>query len=523
MSALTDFSREAAKRYLQSAVFIDDEIFDKTSGKPVDVVDIPKARKPVYVQSDARQPAEEQKQLVESDSTPYHPKDLVTSFAQEGMICALYEPPADFPTEAGSDIFKLCERADIIILDWIFTQDRGEKALNLISALVKQSHEDIPNHTRLLSIYTTDPSLVGVANQIGDRLVKDGFKVEPIRSPCRLESGATRLVVFGKEAKRIGKDEEEFTVKDAELAARLISEFVEMNAGILPSYALHGMGAIRRSSKRILDRFHRGMDGPFLLHRLLVAKSEEAFDQLPELLADELRAVVEDEHLTANEAERISTSASTSTDLLKQDSEAIAYAKGGANASNVVKKKILDADKKSVPEGHQQLASLFSIRTQYSRNFRKLTYGTIVRFRHDANDTWKFAFCVMPVCDSLRLDVSEKARFPFWTLAPDLYDGTSKRRGFVVFLPDGSSIALTAGGKASAMLWLEQFTVDGTTQTVRAVLKDEVFKFEGPDFEIEWIGQLKPLHAQRIAADISDSLSRVGLDEAEWVRLLCDK
>jgi len=35
-----------------------------------------------------------------------------------------------------------------------------------------------------------------------------------------------------------------------------------------------------------------------LLHRALSKESEEAFDQLPELLADELQAVLEDAHLT---------------------------------------------------------------------------------------------------------------------------------------------------------------------------------------------------------------------------------
>ncbi|MDX6500897.1 MAG: hypothetical protein QOG23_4157 [Blastocatellia bacterium] len=520
MTALKDFSQAAARRYLQTAVFVDDEIFDKTSGKPLDLPDGPKPRKRVYVSGELLQTIEEKQEEI---GASYHPKELVSSFAQEGIICALYEPQPDFPTEPGSEIFKLCEQTDIIILDWDFSEDRGEKALNLISALVRQSHEEIPNHTRLLSIYTTDPSLEGVANQIGDRLHKDGFSVDPVRSPCRLQSGATRLVVFGKEGKRFGKDEEEFTVKDADLPVRLIGEFVEMNAGVLPSYALHGMGAIRRNSKRVLDRFHRGMDGAFLLHRLLIARSEEAFDQLPELLADELRAIVEDEHLEASQAERISLSAVDGNAVSQQDADAIAYAKGGAGPSRVINKKVLAADKQSVPLDHQLLAALFSNRTQYSRTFRRLTYGTVVRRRVTKDSPWEFGFCLNPVCDSLRLDVEKNVRFPFWKLPEDLYAGTTKRRGMVVLLPDGKPIGLTAGGKASDMLWLEEFKVDATTQTVRATLKDGAFKFEGPKYDIEWIGQLKPLHAQRIATDISESLSRVGLDEAEWVRLLCDR
>jgi hypothetical protein len=521
MTKLEEFSRDAARRYLQSAVFVDDEIFDTHSGKPLDPADVPKPRKPVYLREDVVQATDQAKQEAE-DIPPSHPKDLVSSFALAGIICALYEPPTDFPTEPGSVIFKLCERPDIIILDWVFSADRGEKALNLISALVRQSHEEFPNHTRLLSIYTTDPSLVGVAEQIGDRLRKDKFEAEPVRSPCRLQSGATRLVVFGKDGKRIGKDEEAFTVKDAELANRLIQEFVEMNAGVLPSYALRGMGAIRRNSKRILDRFHHGMDGAFLLHRVLVSKSEEAFDQLPELLADELRAVLEDEHLDATQAASIATSAVEGNDISGEDTDAIQYAQGGTTPSRVVNKKLLVADKNSVPLGHQHLAALFSNRTQYSKDFRTLTYGTVVRRRLAAESPWEFAFCLIPICDSLRLE-TKKARFPFWRLVEDLYTGSGKRRGMVLYLPEGSLITLTAGGKATDMLWLEEFTVDAATQTVRAAATDGVFRFDGTESQIQWVAQLKPLHAQRIALDIGDHLSRVGLDEAEWLRVLCDR
>jgi hypothetical protein len=34
MSALKKFSQQAARRYLQSAVFIDDHIFDQKTGRP---------------------------------------------------------------------------------------------------------------------------------------------------------------------------------------------------------------------------------------------------------------------------------------------------------------------------------------------------------------------------------------------------------------------------------------------------------------------------------------------------------
>jgi hypothetical protein len=38
------------------------------------------------------------------------------------------------------------------------------------------------------------------------------------------------------------------------------------------------------------------------------------------------------------------------------------------------------------------------------------------------------------------------------------------------------------------------------------------------DEKFEWVLDLKDLHAQRIVADYASNLSRVGLDESEWLR-----
>jgi hypothetical protein len=519
IKTLKEFARESARRYLQSAVFVDDEIFDVRSGKPVAPTDLPKPRKPVFrpeaVEEHTQSGIQETTDLDENEQF-YHPKELVSSFAREGVICALYEPPEGFPTGPDSEIFKLCERSDIIILDWDFSGAKGQKALDLITALVKQSNEEFPHHIRLLSIYTSDPSLTAVANSIADRLRKEGCDAQPEGSQCRLRFGATRLVVFGKNVARFG--EEEFTVEEAELANRLIEEFADMNSGILPSYALHGMAAIRRNSKRILDRFHGDMDGAFLLHRRFVADSEEAFDQLPELLADELRAIIEDEHLDSDDVEHLAMSALENNLVSVQDKELI---ESGAKPAKVARQLI--GNQESNLSGHHHLAALFANRMQYSRASRILTHGTVIRRHQKAQDSWIYALCLMPACDSLRLDPKKKACFPFWTLQQSERFENSKGRGMVLFLPDGSPIELTAGGKASDMFWTAKFKVDKATRTVKAVFKDGSFKFAGPKFEIEWVGQLKPLHAQRIAHDIGQSLSRIGLAEAEWLRLLCDR
>jgi len=322
---------------------------------------------------------------------------------------------------------------------------------------------------------------------------------------------------------RFGEEEVSFTIKESSLAAKLIEEFVEMNSGILPSYALHGLAAIRRNSKRILDRFHGDLDGAFLLHREFVSTSEEAFDQLPELLAEEIRAVVEDESLSPSLAKRIATAAVASDHVSTKDKELVAQLQAKTNSRKVAEK-LHEAGE--VPNGHLRLAALFSSRTQYSSASRKLGFGTVVQYRPKYSKKrthWQYAICLVPTCDSLRLKTTQPAQFPFWTVELETYNGTSRRNGMVLALDNGLCISLSASGKAGEKLWTDLFTIDKRTKTVIAVRAKGAYKYAGTQRTIEWLGQLKPLHAHRIAHEITGALSRVGVSEAEWLRLLCDR
>jgi hypothetical protein len=520
MNALTKFSKDAARSYLQSAVFVDDHIFDHKTGMPAQPVEVTPQRKPILRRATGTKvsPSVEENDNVEQ---PYHPKDMVSSFAREGITCALYEPKEGFPTGPDSEIFKLCERPDIIILDWDFSGDQGSKALDLISSLITQSANEFPHHARLISVYTADQSLVAVANKIADRLKANGLDADPDRAQCRLRSGATRLIVLGKPIGRFGGEDEKFTVEESGLANKLIDEFGEMNSGILPAYALHGLAAIRRNSKRILDRFHGDLDGAFLLHRELVSSDEEAFDQLPELLADEIRAVVEDERLSAGMAKKIAVAALASDHVSKKDKELIPMPQNGTKPKNVADKL---KDGGEIPMGHLRLAALFSSQTQYSSASRNLCFGTVVRYRakySKKGTPWQYAVCLVPTCDSLRLKPTQPAQFPFWTVERETYNGTSRRNGMVLVSDDGDNISLSAGGKAGEKLWTDSFAVDKKTKTANALRVKGAYKYGGSKRTIEWVGQLKPLHAHRIAHEITDSLSRVGVSEAEWLRLLC--
>lgn len=549
MTTLEEFSRKAAAQYLQNIVFVDDEIYDRPSGRPVEVTSLLPTFKAPFANT-AAAPKVETELSEQDDKPPFHPKHLVGSFATKGMVCALYEPVEGFDTSKGSEIFNLCERADAVIFDWDLFGEDGKNILPLIKNLVDDSQNSVPHHVRLCVIYTNKPDLGRVANAVYEHLNNAALEVKLVQIPLALLAGATRIIVLGK-PNVTGRTTENkaLEVLEEHLADRVIDEFARMNSGILPSYALHGMSSIRRNSKKILDKFHGGMDGAFLLHRALIIASEDAFDQLPELLAEEVLAVILDEQIPSTDMVQISSEIASTLPLKlpplnltpkpnktaqTDDDRVRIFLRGGALA---IKEEFKFKDNE-VPVGllhsamgcdeskaEKSLAALFNVRTRYFKSKHPtLGFGTIIRYHHKVGEVDKliYALCLMPICDSIRLKHGDGklTSFPFWLLNRTVRKNVNGR-GIVVLTKEGSYLDLMASGKPRDMLCIDKFKPD-ESGTVTASGEDESFWFQGEKNHLEWVAQLKPAHAQRIAHDIGQSFSRVGVVEAEWLRLLTD-
>ena len=255
----------------------------------------------------------------------------------------------------------------------------------------------------------------------------------------------------------------------------------------------------------------------------MVAASGEAFDQLPELLAEEIRAIVEDERIRSSEAKRIAISALASEHVSSADKQLVADLKANTKAKKVIAKIPVNG---VVSKGHLNLAALFCSRTQYSSTARRLGFGTVVRFRAKRPKKaapWLYAVCLVPTCDSIRLPTTTPVQFPFWTIEVEVFTSELKRNGMVLPLDAAGHLSLSAGGKAGEKIWTDSFDVDSSSSTVVAHRVSGSHRYSGSQRRIEWVGQLKPLHAHRIAHEITDGLSRVGVSEAEWLRVLCER
>jgi len=543
VTALEIFAEESARRFLQSVVFVDDEIYVSGSGKPVEV-SIPLGPPPspftsVGTRDQARSgaAAELAEPVWEATSGAYHPRELVESFAEIGMACALYEPEEGFQTDKNSKLFKLCDRADIVILDWDLYGQDGGNILPLVCSLASSGQSSVPHHVRLCVLYTTKPDLTRVASQVFDALKKLGDMPVSVADIFTITAGATRISVFGKpdvsgrtEASKVRE------VPERDLANCVVREFARMNAGLLPSYALNAMASIRRNTKRIIEKFDSTMDASFMVNRALLIADGETFDQLPELLAEELLSVIQDTAIPQVTIDGLVTDYSASAPLLTEklegwqikpdrpakNSEQLArlFIKEGKPAVkddmsfNKLKERMtelhnaLECDKS---HANKKLAALFNIRTNYGSSAPALQLGSIVRYR--ITDEWAYAVCIQPLCDGVRLIPAGVISFPFWKLV-DISSG-DPGRGMVFEIPSGGYGEFVANGKVKDRLSFKSFEA-GASGVVSAEKSDIGYVLGETGYE--WVAQLKPAHAQRIAFDVAQKLSRVGLIESEWLR-----
>jgi hypothetical protein len=392
-----------------------------------------------------------------------------------------------------------------------------------------------------------------------DKLAHQDCPVEVVGGKLQLISGATRISIFGK-PHTAGRPPEDtpYEVEETDLADRVISEFARLHHGLMPAFALHGLASVRRNTKRLLDKFHAELDGAFLLHRALVLADHDAFDELPDLLSDEILAVLEDTRLDGTTIQHIASATIDQLSLGKAKRNWTNKKNGAELDSNPIFKALLQAGEEGVREAlkesnqlkelggngfrgirpnllsdfddmlttvdesrAEKLAALFCNRTQYGDDGRKLSFGTVVRHKDKEEDAWEYSVCLMPICDSQRLDTP--CNFPFWRLKTDARRGNvGKKSGIVIIDPDENTQCLAAGGKIRGMLWLQEFA-PGPSRTVVATRNDNRFRFDVVNIIIEWVAELKPLHAQRIAAHMGAEASRIGLVESEWLRLFCDR
>lgn len=486
----------------------------------------------------------------QSDSTNNSFDTLGVSkiFAEAGKICAVYAP------ESVSDITfydTILKKADSVILDWRLDircnnddvtdseadaecdEPRGEFTLELISNLISQT-----DMLKLIIIYTGETNLFDITDSIYQKIKNYGtFE----KMDCTIQSANVRILIRAKSQNSENQFAHVPELKDKivevqQLPAIIIDEFTDMTNGLLSNFALVSISAIRNNTSRILSVFSPKLDPAYLSHKVLLENTSESKQLLIKLFGEAISDLLEATNIDTKdwvnnwidhriEEEKINMNGvivERSKELLKKmiNSEQSRLKNkyleaSGKELSNKEEEKIqthiiklfaysgIDIEKSNID---------FAILTHHKNIFQPaieppiLTLGTIIKFSKDEKD--KYYICIQQRCDSVR--IKEERRFLFLPLEekgeyPLIVNSTLK------LFPNKSSFALKT----------IKFKPQNGSAIIQASIIDGKYIFKSSYGETyEWVVDLKEMQAQRILNSYCAQLSRVGLNESEWLRLM---
>ncbi|WP_299222594.1 response regulator receiver domain [uncultured Aquimarina sp.] len=387
---------------------------------------------------------------------------------------------------------------------------------------------------------------------------------------CSIATGNVKILVIAKpSAIEEGKEDAKFK-HNPDLKEKIISynnlpdfiltEFTKMTNGLLTNFALISLSEIRKNSGKLLTLFSKELDPAYLSHQSFIPNKEDANELLVELIKDALgnllsyneinkkideqlvnewlNAVIteEDKSILSSKGKELNPQIAYNRDieflkeLLHSDETRV-----DKRYETSFKKKITDktirndylkflsknntslflnnSQKGLEEEINLKFAKLTHHKSLYISNEiePKLTLGTVLRSTKNKDN---FYLCIQQKCDSVRLYGQER-KFLFIPL------NISNNGKFQLVTSEGLKLSID---KKSFSIRTIKFNGHENDGVVKAVLQaDGSFLFtqkytEHEDEQFSWELDLKDLHAQRIVDEYASQLSRVGLDESEWLR-----
>lgn len=506
-------SKQIANNFIQNIVFIDDKAYQN-----------------------------------DSTNNSFDTLGISKIFAEAGKICAVYAP------ESVSDITfynTILKKADAVILDWRLDircnddvidseadaecdEPRGEFTLELISNLTSQT-----DMLKLIIIYTGETNLFDITDSIYHKIKNYGtFE----KKDCTIQSANIRILIRAKSQNSENQFAHISELKDKivevqQLPAIIIDEFTDMTNGLLSNFALVSISAIRNNTSRILSVFSPKLDPAYLSHKVLLENTSESKQLLIKLFGEAISDLLEATYIDTKdwvnnwidsriEEEKINMNGvivKRSKELLKKmiNSEQSRLKNkyleaSGKELSNKEEEKIqthiiklfaysgIDIDKSNID---------FAILTHHKNIFQPaieppiLTLGTIIKFSKDEKD--KYYICIQQRCDSVRIKEEEERRFLFLPL--------EKEGEYPLII--NSALKLFPNKSTFALKTMKFKPQKGST-VIQASIIDGKYIFNSSYGEAyEWVVDLKEMQAQRILNSYCAQLSRVGLNESEWLRL----
>lgn len=532
-------SKEIADNFIQNILFVDDQIYGK--GERNHNLDIPQ---------------------------------LLKTFEKAKKLCALSNPQTE---EDFDNIIEVAKKADVIVLDWKIILElpkedvadeedveeidiRGAFTIKLIKHLLQEKQNEI----KLIVIYTGEIELPGIVRSVltacNDDLQDESANI--IGKPN------FRIVVAGKPTLkgRLNHTPElkDWIIEYSDIYNKILNEFTKMTEGLISNVALQALTSIRNNSFKLLNIYNKAVDPAFLAHRAMLPIVDEAGDILKESIVTSIKAI-----LDYDEIENTCSYSHITKWVDQVNLSSKTFKINNKKELNITKKEIKHWQKEGFlksfisiwseqfPHDNLDITKLesiyknnlhkeaityftpwgldigkieekFSMMTHHKSNFSspsyipKLSLGTIVK----GNKTNKYWLCIQQKCDSVRIMEDEARRFLFLPLE-QVEEG--KKFNFLIMNGDVPIRLLVENATHNIRTIKFKSNKNGAVYARKYgksnkyffnpfYYKDHKEYNKKYDENFIWIFDLKDEHAQRIANIYSSKLSRVGLDESEWLR-----
>jgi len=540
MGKFEDTSRIIANDFLQSILFIDDQAYQE--------------------EGDAR-----------NDLDPF---EISKIFAKEQKICSVLNPTNEAEL---TNILHIAVKADVIVIDWrldLQNDEPGDEESEDEEAdvddhrgaftlkFIKQLFEDsmfINSGLKLIVIYTGETNLFDITDQVYEQVITVS---EAVKGNFRVEGENFKILIAGKPSLATVRVREikKQSKKYKELPSFILNEFAEMTSGLVSNVALSAISSVRKNSFKILQQYNKQMDPAFLSHRAMLPLPDDAGELLKDSIVNSFQAIIDYEKVEELCSFKHVRNWLDSHNFIEQQLKV-------QKKDLVLKKKDLkkwqqdgfhktvdtiwtqqfpgiDLDQNKVQTRYRELHKnwndyffpeefggsepneKFSILTHHKSNFAnpsyvpKLSLGAVVK----GTKSNKYWLCIQQKCDSVRILDGEARRFLFLPL--DEVSGNGKFNFLVEY--ETAYVKLQIDFSSHNLRTVKYKSNKDGMVIARRYGKSKKYFFHpiyfksGSNRTIHqnyiWIMDLKDSHAQRAANHYASTLSRIGLDESEYLR-----
>lgn len=534
-----EHSKKIVEDYLGTVAYVDDLIFSSNKEHKAEVITTTANIREVKSRGIEK---EKKTKVGERQLGPnINPLELTNAFLDKGIHCALLEVTNE--DDKLDSIQKTLKKSDVIILDWQMHGDLGEKATRLLISSIEDNNLGL----RLIIIYTENDDYATILQDSIIPALSDkdlaGGNVDP--SGCRYVNGHTKITVLKK------GNREDTEVPVSLLPEKIIEEMVEMTAGLISNTALKTVSVIRKNTHNLLGIFNNSLDSAYLGHRAMLPVPEDAEPQIKETIVDSINSIISYSNISeecslgkigkwidissmATKELNIGTNKKNiKVNISKEDRKN--WLKNGYRGflksivheqleGRVLSEKELDSFEKFKLKDKASEFFLkddirvtganeeFAILTHHKSDLKNSAYIPYLTLGVLVQKGEKFLLCIQQRCDSIRIADNTERKFLFLPL------GENGDYPIIFKNENGEYIKLKVCVKNCYNLQIEKFKQTRNGMVLAICDEDKMYFEDINGLKYNWILDLKDSHAQRIANKFSAELSRVGLDESEWLR-----